>query len=336
MEKELELELIVTEEEMKQIKEGKGFLPYRSVINHYSEGTIERVKKYYSQENYIATEKIDGANIQFMMIEGKVISIGSRKMKLATVNNGLIHQLENFKDFKTTVENGNYIEKIEEYAFSTNKKNGIFYGELFGEGVVKRMPYTTNTKNGKDIVVYAYVDIDNKNYYALTNKDIDFGLKPLFYGTFDELLNKNVEDLKSRYAPEQEHGLEGIVIVLAEPFNAFVDGAIPLIKLKTKHFSEKKIQRKERTKMSEILEPYQEEVISMVTMNRLENILSHGIKLNDKTDFGNVIKEYLSDLRKEFDYESFPDVNEKELLRFKKVTNEISKLLHKYLEDESK
>ena len=186
--------------------------------------------------------------------------------------------------------------------------NIIFYGELFGKGIQNRINY--NLPDGKDIRFY---DATINGEYC-TQKDF-FKLMNFIYaknltvpvvakGSFDEMMDIDVENLISVYNPDGENNFdEGVVI---KPWNTIVthkdEQVLFHIKKKSDRFADK--MKCKKVKVVKDVDPKLQNMINIFTMylteNRLLDVFGKEGEIETPSDMGKYIKLMSTDARDDF------------------------------------
>lgn len=343
---------------------------FTEIDNSYNEKKLTNIRQYVdSNLQWVVTEKIDGENAS-INISPEGIRIGKRS-SLFPVGSKFGKVLEVAEKHKDSFMSAyNYI--IERYSKVTNELNEesfmkinsvTFFGESFG-GVYphKDVEKAINAKKIQGRVFYCpdndflifdiamtMEDIEGyiKNVYLDFN-DVEqiccmFNLpyiKPLFFGTFEECLNYDVNFVTTipyyyNLPRIEDNFTEGIVIKPVKE-QRFGNGERVILKKKSEKFSEK---RKSNNAFIINKEDYSLELVNAmslssmyITENRLMNIISHFGEVSNK-DFGPVLKEFNEDVLKDMYREcdiSIDILDKKDLKLLKKyINNECSKLMKK-------
>lgn len=244
---------------------------YSSIKNYYNEEYVNKIRKLYSKDLFIAQEKIHGSNFSFqinyepMNSDYRKIYCSSRSQRI-----GLLSETDgpDFFGTKNIIINKYHdICKIRDEIFT--KIPGIYnvqiYGELFG-GYYKNI----NIKTAKPIQKGIYYNPDNdfivfdirvqtyeKDDYYLSQEEISELLKDtnikqvkiMHKGTLDELLQLNPTFESTIYSyynlPKIDNNIaEGYVIkkdgriLLANKDKKLGEIVNPIIKLKSPAFAE--------------------------------------------------------------------------------------------------
>lgn len=321
------------------------FREFKSIENHYRAKHIRDMFKWnplYIGAQYIATAKLDGANIQFhferQLDRSITLKYGKRTSYLDEPFYGMTSVVERPK-FEQ------FIEHVYEFIRMNEHINDIiFYGELFGKGIQNRIDY--NLPDGKDIKFY---DATINGEYC-TQQDffklMDFIYSKSFcvpvvaWGTFDELMDIDVENLISAYNTDGENNHdEGIVI---KPWNIIVknkdnEQVLFYIKKKSDRFADK--MKCKTRKLPKPVDPklklMMDEFESYLTENRLMDLFGKVGEIDDPNDIGKYIKLMVDDTKGDFmkdNMEPFLELNKKQQRTVFGIAGKVVvKMLQKYL-----
>tara|TARA_R110002020_G_scaffold248845_2_gene462838 strand:- start:3770 stop:4780 length:1011 start_codon:yes stop_codon:yes gene_type:complete len=123
------------------------FIKFPSIDNHYEQGSTSRWLKRFPDlalAKFIMTEKLDGANFQ-VIITADNITCCTRKRTLTIA--------DAFFDYQRTilVNRKDELDKLQKYVQETEGVENVYvYGEIFGQGVQKRIHYM----DGKDFLPF--------------------------------------------------------------------------------------------------------------------------------------------------------------------------------------
>lgn len=250
-------------------------------------------KKFLSIENsinfkdkYVITEKIDGANIQFIFENGELTGVASRNQIVENNFNG-------YQDVIKKPEFQVLFEKLKELS----KDNAInIYGEIFGNSVQKRIKYGIEPQ-----IRFFSISVNNKYCSFKVLQDIvenDCLLVPIitYTNTLEESFSFDVDNLKSHVAPEEQIA-EGIVV---EPFLYFDERRI--VKIKSKNFLEieKNIKKQQNIPNQDVI-LMRDNFLNYLTENRLDNVCSHYDCSNmDKELSIEIVRDFFIDAKNDF------------------------------------
>ena len=162
-----------------------------------------------------------------------------------------------------------------------------------------------------------------------------FYLEPIQEGTLDELLEFDVENLKTTIPsrvgmPEMENNFaEGIIIRPINECRTFRDNRI-ILKKKRNKFSEKKTIRnnviKHKTPLSEKVINLINELESYITVARLNNLISKNGQIENQRGIMKFAGLYAQDIFQEYEEETRHRLNTMESSNRKVVSSTINKL----------
>ena len=325
------------------------FKKYNSIENSYDRDFMEKVMlQMPSDLQYVVQEKVHGANTSFVC-DGTDVKLAKRTAMLADD--------ENFYEFQPLLEAYkpkvlhlfNYIKESH-----PNVVRISVFGELFGgfyphdavkqqrnlTKIQKGVCYTPNHEfYGFDILLFGeedscYLPVDEVN--AIFEHEGFFYAKTLFQGTLEECLNYP-NAFQSKIAewlglPAIDDNIcEGVVIRPVTPMY-LRNGSRVLIKNKNERFSEKK-SAKVRNKLftepvphSDALNGIITELESYITVNRLNNVISHIGQVSFPKDFGMVMGQLSRDVFEDFMKEhhgNFEALDKCEQKNFKRELNKL-------------
>lgn len=323
------------------------FKKFKSIDNHYRQKSINDALNnapIYNTCQYVAQEKVDGANFQikFEMSEDKAsisISYGKRT--------SMLDPTAKFENYQGVVAQ-DYIQDLQEevceYMYANGIMEMILFGELYGAGMHGRINYGPDKK----IIFYDIVKdreyLTVKEFYSLFDAWGAFAHTVPIVGMFksiDEALAMNIEEVITNVGVnEPENFWEGVVI---KPFDVIArtdkgDQYLFYIKKKCEKFGEKMgvKKRKEKIDASPELDLAQRTYAAYFTENRLLGIFSKYGKIEDQSQIGQYIRYMIEDTRADFfkdDMEVFNSVtNDKEKGKIFSIAGKIvSKMLMQYL-----
>jgi Rnl2 family RNA ligase len=330
---------------------------YPSIENTYRDEFLKLVKEEGKDSGeWVITEKVHGGQFS-IYFDGAEFRASSRTAFLTD-------DLDFYNWQKVLVDNREKIKQIYDTLKSTNKdiSQVIVYGELFGGSYPH--PDVPKVKTAKRLQKGVYYHPDNL-FYAFdirvddryltvdeTNRLFEssglFYAKPLFRGTLEECLtypNKFPSQISQwlELPPIEDNVAEGIVIKPVETRYLNV-GERVILKSKNEKFEERKaikknpVIKKEESPLSESGAHLLQELGSLVTENRLDNVLSKRGETPypvPKDYFGDVMKEFSLDVWEEFnkdfktEYEKLENVEQKKIS--KEMNQEAAKLVKKKL-----
>lgn len=324
------------------------FKQYSSIENSYNDKYMSKIDK---NAIYVVTEKIHGSNFS--------VIINSNGIKYATKDGVLesdkyfynyIYTMKNLEDVYTKVYN--YLKS--EYNCDTVQIIGEFAGGGYPHPETEHL-FDKNYKLVQNEVFYAsfnfhyifdiMIDGEYIDYVKLQKICSDFDLLysfPLFMGTLDECLaldinvNSNLANILMSDYPIHPNIKEGNVIrPLFE--TKLPNGDRVIIKHKNEKFSEisKEIDTVLLSKIKgDFMDTHVEELFleisKYVTINRLNNVLSH-LDEKQKSNINLVLGKFASDVVKDFskDNEKYNQLETKERKYINTKVNALCSELYK-------
>lgn len=328
------------------------FEKYPSIENIYRQEFIDRIiRENKASGVWVVTEKIHGTNFSFWY-DGTVLRMAKRSCWIADDSN--FYGVQNIKE--------KLIEKIKEM-FNQMKRNNLVseyiavFGEIYG-GIYPHPDIVENLDARKvqrgvyycphnDFFVYdikvdgQFVDFDIMQQYCAV-----VGLRfswALFQGSFAECLEYRNDFESTIYEgyglPKIEDNIcEGIVI---RPNKAtfLSSGKRVILKSKNERFKEKEHTPHKKVKIEDLPEEGQialNEMISMITVNRYDNVVSKIGEVSSK-DFGklqgmlmkDILEELMGNTKVYFDYNNLEKL-EKKMIN-KMVGTEVAVLIREKL-----
>lgn len=279
------------------------FKKYSSLENHYRTAFVEKCAINYGDVEWVASEKIHGANFS-LWYNG----LGETK---CAKRNGFIPELENFYNHLNFYDEFNAKMKVLHAfvlaKFELHEAEVVVYGEIYGPGVQKGIDYGVpkSTFAAFDISVNGYLVDFNAMVDCLTIANIP--MVPLIArGSLNDLLAlKN--DFNTTLNPVEDNVAEGLVIRPVE-VKYFGNGERAIIKSKNSKWSEKAQKAgpiirndtlsEEHAKVLADLEGY-------LTVNRLKSVMSKfGSEVTSK-DFGRIMGSLMQDAYSEFNRDEY-------------------------------
>jgi len=329
-------------------------IKYSSIENTYRQQFIDLIKEDgLDAGEWVVTEKIHGGQFS--------IYYDGKEIKGSTRTSFLTEDIDFFNWPKVLADNQDKVKKLYDILKSKNKDISVIivYGELFGGSYPH--PEVSKVKGAKrlqkgvhyhpDNMFYAfdirvdgkYLTVDECN--ELFEQAGLFYAKPIFRGTFAECLNHSNKFLSKisdwlGLPPIEDNVAEGIVIKPVEPKFLGI-GERAILKSKNEKFEERKAIKKRPKKpvrevtVSEAGERLQAELESMVTENRLQNVLSKKGEMPypvPKDYFGEIMKEFSLDIWEEFnkDFEQdYVNLDKQEQKKISKKMNQAAAQLVK-------
>ena len=321
------------------------FRKYTSIDSAYRQKTIDcLIDEELNHGEWVVTEKLHGSNFSIWS-DGTEIRYAKRT--------GFIKANERFYGYERVVPS--LEEKMKElhrhFAIADKKTVVVLHGELYGglypHPDVSHVEGATSVQKGvwynPDNGFYAFdlmilretktgeghkEILDYNNFQMLMEKIGFFYAKKLFRGSFDQCLNYSntfqttIPDLLG--LPKIEDNIcEGVVI---KPVRAtfFRSGERVILKNKNERWSEKgkKIKVKTKFNFSPEAQNVLDDIKSMVTENRLRNVLSKIGPIGQK-EFGRLLGEMNKDILVEFNLDSKSEMDS--------LNNDESKRIHKMI-----
>lgn len=275
------------------------FKKFSSLENTYRTNLIEKViEEGIPTNDWIVTEKVDGANFSFWC-DGEQVKVASRNQFV----DGTFYGCQEVID--------EIAPKILAFC-SDNNTQIVIYGELYGDGIQKRVKYGKKSFVAFDVFCLWAGSTEHKDYAQNLCFDIGIPFAPvIFRGSFEECLAVN-NTFKSLLTPEgygDENIAEGVVIEPANPA-WFRNGSRVYFKNKSEKFSEKKKKVKvkvaQELSLSEASQSVLHNLTSYVTENRVVSVISKIGKVGTK-DFQRILGLTVQDAIE--DYEKDTEVN---------------------------
>ncbi len=331
------------------------FKKFSSIENSYRDQFIEMIKaNHLDGGEWVVTEKVHGGQLS-IYYDGSELKASSRTMFL-----------EGDADFynyqKVLAENEEKIKKLFQLLSEQreNLSQIVIYGELFGGSYphpdVPKVKTAKRLQKGvfyhPDNLFYAFDIRAGETYLTIDEADALFEAAGLFYakpikrGTFEECL-KHPNTFPSQISgwlglpPIDDNLAEGFVLRPVEPRFLPIGERI-ILKSKNEKFKERVKQKnrpyREPEKLSEQAVKLSRELLSMVTENRLQNVLSKRGELPyplPKNLFGEIMKEFVADIMEEFNKdfrEAYQQLEKKEQKKCsKQMTDAAAKVVRKEL-----
>lgn len=279
------------------------FKKFSSLENTYRTNLTEKVvEEGIPRVDWIVTEKVDGANFSFWC-DGEDAQVASRNQFVdgtfygcQEVIDEIAHKILAFcSDYDTQI---------------------VIYGELYGEGIQKRVNYGKKSFVAFDVHCANSNNPVDKEFAIDLCERIGIPFVPvLFRGSFEDCLAVN-NTFKSHLTPEGYDGdniAEGVVV---EPVNPawFRNGSRVYFKNKSEKFSEKKEKTKvkvaQELSLSEASQSVLHNLTSYVTESRVVSVISKIGKVCTK-DFQRILGLTVQDAIE--DYEKDTEANVKDI-----------------------
>lgn len=311
------------------------FSRFPSLENHYREKFVDMVRMHAPSDDFIATEKIHGANFSF-----RTNGIDVRAAK----RSAFIKEDETFYGCGEVV--ARYKDKVIEL-FHSMRSVGYdivelaVYGELYGQGIQKEIDYGEKDFVAFDVCV-AYDDERTERLSPVAANTMLIGHLPFVpviqRGTLNDCLQINVNQMRSVQAqvkgvPDQI--CEGVVIRHATDDVILPTGSAGIIKLKSDSFLETKARKPKSppAPLQPETQRYYELLSSAITKARLMNVVSKE-GLVDKKHFGRIMSMMMGDIVLDTLKDNIVELDKKERSRAQKMCNAlVSKLIKENWDD---
>lgn len=294
-------------------------IKYPSLTNHYSLAQIKDREQLFNVE-YIATEKIHGANISIVVDNYGNIEVTKRTLALTDEEKRVAPWVTLVNFVNNADRQIRYWAEQAKKLVDDNRVSQVhFYGELFGDEV-NAMTYDINNQKKRAIRFFnILVSFDGENGVLLSPDEMRSILPEHLVVPFikkDTLINllKESEERASAFGGDAECQVfaPNQRIVLSE-----AGLSTPIIKFKYEKFMEK--QPVSPTRPSKIHTPAEMAVLHSIkeraTLQRVENVMSHGEIQPTEQNTGAVIKAVVQDIVEEVLREQ-PEIEEKLLRKF--------------------
>lgn len=278
------------------------FKKFSSLENTYRTNLIEKVvEEGIPTGDWIVTEKVDGANFSFWC-DGEQVKVTSRNQFVDGTFYGCQEVIDEIAP-KILAFCSDYDTQI------------VIYGELYGDGIQKRVNYGKKSFVAFDVhCANSDTPVDKEFAIDLCER-IGISFAPvLFRGNFEDCLAVN-NTFKSLLTPEgygDENIAEGVVI---EPVNPawFRNGSRVYFKNKSEKFSEKKEKTKvdvaQELSLSEASQSVLHNLASYVTESRVVSVISKIGKVGTK-DFQRILGLTVQDAIEEYEKDAGVDVKD--------------------------
>ena len=310
------------------------FKKYSSIENTYRDEFLEKIKSHgFWEDEFVVQEKVHGANLSYWTTNGKDFYSAKRTSQLLVDEKFYNHQLI-LEAIKPKLENI-WLDLVSEI---TDLKQLTVFGEIIGGDyphqevaadkkaimVQKGIFYSPhNHFYAFDILVNSetYLDVDVANHHFA--KQALLYAKTIFKGGIKECL-EYPNDFNSTLPQEfnlpdlTPNIVEGVVIKPAKTRH-FNSGSRVILKNKNEKWSENKKYHKvikQEDELSDKVVKLQEAILTYVTENRLNNVVSKIGEISEK-DFGKILGMFNKDVIEDFlkDYHQLTDELEKKELK---------------------
>ncbi|MEW7292883.1 RNA ligase, Rnl2 family [Aquimarina sp. 2304DJ70-9] len=329
------------------------FKKYTSIENTYRDEFLDRIKGHgFWNDEFIVQEKVHGANLSYWTTNGEDFFSAKRTDQISNdekfYNHDLIlKQIEpklkniwldlknEFEDLKQLtifgeIIGGDYPHKeVESDKKSIIVQKGIFYSP-------KNHFYAFDILINSEI--YLNVDVSNEHF----EKQNLLHAKTVFRGNINECMNYpndfNSTLPKEFNLPELVPNIvEGVVIkpIKTRHFN---NGVRVILKNKNEKWSENKKYHKSiklEDELSDKVVKLQEAILTYVTENRLNNVISKIGEVSQK-DFGSVLGMFNKDVVEDFLKDYHQITNQLEKKELKLITKSFAKTATELVNDKIK
>lgn len=314
------------------------FIKYQDIENSYQSKHIQKTLEYHPELKtckYVATEKLDGSNIQLIFQPGihciekmmEVTEFCSRSNKLNKTSNfqgaSIPELLERYKEI---------IRLLQIYANQFELPVNL-YGELYGYGIQKRINYGKDKYltffdmriNGHPVSQKDFCDY--MHYLEWRTEFKNIYVKPFkIFDSLEEALELSPE-FESAFSPTKDHA-EGWVIKPWDVASTFY------LKIKSEKFKEKtkvrEIKNKEYSITVNKLKAY---FNGMINENRVLSAFSKIGEIERPDQIGDYVKYVLEDVKKDFlkEYNLEEDLTQEEKKYIFNGGKHVVEILRKYL-----
>lgn len=276
---------------------------------------------------YVATEKVDGANFQIKISKDE-ITYYKRNSSLSSSSN--------FFNFQSAIEKDDVVDLVDKIKNDIKGYDNIhLFGELYGSGINKRIPYFEKNEVRLTFFDVVYTnDSGEKEHLSFSDIEklfakyghIDLLVPVIKKGSWDEMMEINVEELNSKLTYKDSVS-EGIVIRGYDTVILSDDGTPVYLKRKSVAFDEMRPQRKYK---GEDKHPMVDTFLSYVNKNRVLSYFSKEGEIDDIRKMGDYIKGIVSDAWEDF-YDDYPEYFEDKRKIISPAGKEVAKILKEYV-----
>ena len=289
------------------------YIKFPSIDNHYQTGATNRWIRQFPDlpiSQFAIMEKIDGSNLQLIITKDE-IKTASRNEILADDNN--------FFDYKNAVlvDCKDQLDKLQTHINDNDLDSIHVYGEIFGQGVQKRIQYCDgkgflpfevrineeliSIKDARDL----FESIDIKDWWVPLIEVVD---------SLDEALEFNVNEVPTRIDKgdlkpngDINRNIEGVVIAPYDKVFCITregeNDSVFRLKKKCKEFNDKM-----KTKTKEIVVFEGSEEYNRLrniwdgyfNQNRLDDLFSKEGRISEMREIGKYIKLMGADVMEDF------------------------------------
>ena len=303
---------------------------YCEIENSYRNKHIDFFASKYDIYNkkYVVLEKLHGACFRIHISVDGSVSYGTR--------NRVLESNVKFYDWKSAVSKLNLDGLIKRL-----KRKGAeitLYGELFGKGINKGVEYQDEKLIRFFDVRYGgmYMPWADANYLLTVCR---LPIVPVVKEdvSLEEALNFDVESFRSLINKDAsgDNIAEGVVI---KPMHeeVYIGHDRFILKKKTDKFKESISRKKRKAKVADpMVDKWKHSISEYVTENRLHSLFSKKGEIETPKQIGEYIKEYIEDVRNDFN-KDYPELANDDLTKKqdKEIFNHsknVVMMLNKYL-----
>lgn len=301
------------------------------------------------EREYVATEKLHGTNVGLYIYPDGTLDLASRNQFLGFGNKeSLLTEFHEFVDL-------DYFKGVGLSIFKDNPefKFIVLFGEYFGKGIFN-MGYKQVKENVKDFLVFNIIANLTVEDGILYNKKLSYSdmekylsdshLVPFeFKGSLQELVKKSDVTVESNFGGIRE----GFVLQPTSEIEFTSNTGYALNSIKIKGVKFKEVVKSKKPKVKDMTSKtfrgldsldleIVKELLTYVTMARLENVISHGVVPEVSNENIMVLTKFMiEDILDEFDYtEDY--TKEKVLTLSKRLTPSVIELIKQKIEAEYK
>lgn len=310
------------------------FVKYPSIENSYREKEIYSWLSYHPSllnEVFVAQEKIDGANIQFVFAPNVPYELYSRTQKASLSFYGIGEILAR-KEWQV------FLDVVQKYV---NEHDIVLrlYGEIFGQNIQKRAHYCAD----KNILFF---DASINGLFFCHEGFCDL-FRKLSHGHLRvPVLTDNLQGLESAIAYDEtfislvskmylgkdtKTVAEGIVIKPRYLTYQSPEGSLFYLKKKNEKFVEKTVEKSEK-QIDEGILSLRNKFVGYVNENRVLSIFSKHGQIENMKQIGNYIQLTIADAKEDFEKDiDVSELTKDELKTVYNVGNVVVNILKKYL-----
>lgn len=286
------------------------FKKFTSLENTYKEKVIDHIRLNHGKGHWWVSEKLDGANFS--------IWVNAQETKFASRNQWVDSNFYGAEKIILDVAN-----KVGALLKTLNVGEVVIYGELYGEGIQKRINYGSKKFAAFDIVA----DGEPLPFYEMECLCDTCGIDMVpvigIRFTLDEALEQQ-EVFKSYLSPTQDEA-EGISIAPIVPTWSG-NGSRVWLKKKSPRFSEKSVSKhpKPVTQLGDSDLEVLNGLLEYVNDNRVLSAISKHGTVTSK-DFGKILGMVMQDIFDDAASDGFDMTQAKDMDNWKGISKELQK-----------